>query len=193
MCAAGMRWLLASALRVAAVTTLNRTPHLSTPPAAAQVHAMAGPLRMESALRCGRTPELALKPWHKWSARTLSFLLRVAYVWITVAIAVVCPFFGSVAGLIGAVAFWPLQVCAAAGQAGWAGSRRAVTLPGSGGSQARCLLLRPCTHCCTPTTTHTLPGAHAHPDGDQNRGPHDVSPLQAGWVPAGLGPGGAGC
>lgn len=85
-----------------------RNAPTSKPPL--QVHAMAGPWRMESALRCRRTPELALKPWRRLSARTLSFLLRAAYVWICVAIAVVCPFFGSISGLIGAVAFWPLQV-----------------------------------------------------------------------------------
>ncbi|PRW57214.1 transmembrane amino acid transporter [Chlorella sorokiniana] len=74
------------------------------------VHCIAGPLRMTSMLRDAKVLRPELPRIKVWSARSMSFLIRTAYVGLVTVVAVFCPFFGSVAGLVGAVAYWPLQI-----------------------------------------------------------------------------------
>ena len=127
-----------------------------------QVHAVAGPWRMESALRCRDTPELAQRPGRRWRARALSVAFRVTYVWVTVLIAIVCPFFGSISGLIGAIAFWPLQVSR------WAGSGGArPTAHGWAGMLGRAGA-RGCERAGRPSPLHAQPAS---------RGPRALRPV----------------
>lgn len=72
------------------------------PSGEARVGSIAGPYRVDAELKHWRQ--------HPMAGRAVSVGVRAAYVAATTAVAVLCPFFNQVTGLVGSIAFWPLAV-----------------------------------------------------------------------------------